>query len=272
MRHLIPAFLGVALLAHLAGAALAKPPLPSGRAGEILSRAIAAAGGWQRWSDLRDASFVSSTAYFHPLAGEMRESLGLYKMMVHDDERVRFESVDLREHVAVAVAGGEMWIEREGVLVCDPPRFTLARLHLLGNLFWFSLPFSLAETWLGVTDEGDRSEDGRIWHRLRVQLEADPPESGDYFLVYIDRETGLIDRVLGHLRAPFLAHPLLVGFWRDYREVDGLRMAHRHDVFPADADGAVIGPRVLDQVVDQVHLDGGLSPMQFRRPIPQPCE
>jgi len=185
---------------------------------------------------------------------------------------VRFESVDLSEHVAVVLAGDEMWIEKEGVLVCDPPRLNLARLHLRGNLFWFSLPFSLAETWVGVTDGGDRSEGGRTWHRLRVQLDADsPPESGDYFVICIDSETGLIDRVLGHLDVPFLAHPLLVGLWRDYQEVDGLRVAHRREVFPADADGRVVGPVMLDQVVQDVRLDGSLPAALFRRPIPQPC-
>jgi hypothetical protein len=270
--RLTPLLLGVALFAHQ-GEIHPGPILSSGRAGEIVSKAIEAAGGWRRWSEMRDVSFASSTAYFHPLAGEVRESVGVYKMLPHSGERVRFESVDLSEHVAVVVAGEEMWIEREGVLVCDPPRLDFARLHLLGNLFWFSLPFSLAETWVGVTDEGDRSEGGRTWHRLRVQLEADsPPETGNSFVVYIDAVTGLIDRVLGHVNARLLAHPLLVGFWRDYREVDGLRIAHHREVFPADPDGSAIGPVLLDQVVQAVRLDGGLPAELFRRPIPQPCE
>jgi hypothetical protein len=64
---------------------------------------------------------------------------------------------------------------------------------------------------------------------------------------------------------------LLVGVWSDYREVDGLRVAHHREVFPADADGRVLGPVTLDQVVQDVRLDGDLPAALFRRPIPQPC-
>ena len=73
-----------------------------------------------------------------------------------------------------------------------------------------------------VTDEGVRSEGDQSCHRLRVLLDADsPPEQGHFFVVYVNVETGLVDRALGRLSAPFHSHPLLVAFWRDYREIHG---------------------------------------------------
>lgn len=256
------------------------PALPPGRAGDILAHAIEAAGGWRRWSELRDVSFVSSIAFFHPLAGEVRESFGLYKMPLRAGRRVRFESLDAGERVAVGLDGEEIWLERGGLPVCDPPRFTLARLHLTGNLFWFSLPFSLVDAAADVTDAGDQSLDGRTFTRLRVGRAGDAPTGVvavpgaagtdalvDWFVVYLDAETGSIDRVLGHVTAPFLSHSLWVAIWRDYREVAGVRIAHRRDVFPADAAAVPVGPRALDQVVDEIRVNPGFPAVLFEKPL-----
>jgi hypothetical protein len=260
-------------LAVQSPAAEPPPGLPSGTAGAIVSRAIATAGGWARWRGLRAVSYLSSTEYFHPLAGGVKESLGRYELLLHSWPRIRFSSVDLREHVAVVLAHDEVWLEREGIPVCDPPRLNLARLHLAGNEFLLSLPFSLAETWLGVRDVGDATDGTRRWHQLRVLLEADAfsPEGADYFVVGIDAQSGLTDRIYGRFRAPFLAHSLWVVLLSDYRDVAGIKIAHRREVFPADAEGHVVGPRQLAQVVEDVRFDDGTSPALFRRPIPQPC-
>lgn len=256
-----------ACVAACADAARAEPD----RAAEIVAKAIAAAGGWQRWLVVRDVSYVSSTVYFHPLAGERRESFGTYQILLHGPDRVRFSSSAGSASASATLAGEDLWLERDGVLVSDPPRLALARLHLAGNLFWISMPFALRETWLDVRDAGDVVDDGRLWHRLRVTLEpGSPPELGQYFVVFVDARSGRVERVWGVVDSPFLAHRFWLGRWLDYRDIDGLKVAHRREVLPADADGKAIDTPRVEQRLSDIRYDVGLNPAWFFKPIPQP--
>jgi hypothetical protein len=71
--------------------------------------------------------------------GWVRESVGVSEMLMHSEQMVRWESVDLGERVAFVLAGNEMWLEREAVLVCDPRRLNLARMHLRVDRSWENL-------------------------------------------------------------------------------------------------------------------------------------
>ena len=123
----------------------AAPRLPEGRAGEILARAIDAAGGWERWTSKRDVAFVSTLTISNPSAGSTSETLGLYRLPLHDYGKVRFDSLGLIEPVAVGFNGHDVWVMRDGHLVTDPGDLSLPRFNVVSTSFWFGLPFRLAE-------------------------------------------------------------------------------------------------------------------------------
>jgi hypothetical protein len=77
----------------------------------ILDKVVEAAGGEKRWRSVRDVSFVSSTAFFHPLAGEVRESVGIYEILLHEENRIRLGSLDPDARAVVAFAGEEIWLD-----------------------------------------------------------------------------------------------------------------------------------------------------------------
>jgi hypothetical protein len=90
---------------------------------------------------------------------------------------------------------------------------------------------------------------------------------GDRFVVWFDDRTGLIHRLVGRITAPFLVHRYWVGFWRDFREVDGLRVERRRRFFPSDEEGRVVGSLVVDQLVEDVRFGAPLPEGLFRKPV-----
>ena len=242
--------------------------MPEGNAGAVLARAIDAAGGWERWRTAQDVSFVTTLTIVDPYRNVSSESIGWYMAPLHDGMRARMQSIGLTTEVTFGVDGAETWILRDGESIADPSRLSLTRFDLVSNLFWFSLPFSLAEMPGRVSDLGERSEGDVSWHCLKVEFDApNPGVPGKWFVLYFDHDTGLLDRVHAHLSAPFLRHELWVGKWLDYRDWNGLKKERQRQFFPADAEGTIVGNLVAEQLVEHVRLNNGFKRDLFDKPI-----
>jgi hypothetical protein len=102
---------------------------------------------------------------------------------------------------------------------------------------------------------------------LRVTFEPNNPSvPGEWFVLYFNSRTGLIDRVHAKITAAFLRHDLWVGKWLDYRDWNGLKKERQRQFFPADDKGKIIGNVVAEQLVEHVHLNNGYAPESFNKP------
>jgi hypothetical protein len=139
---------------------------------------------------------------------------------------------------------------------------------MVSNLFWFSLPFHIGEVPCKVQDLGtEDSEDGQTWHRLKVVF--DTPQAavpGEWFVLYFDTKTWLIDHVHARLTAPFLRHDTWVGKWLRYRECGGFEKERQRQFYPANDQGEIIGDMVAEQFVEHVRFDNGFPPEHFAKP------
>ncbi|HVN83918.1 MAG TPA: hypothetical protein VMW17_03640 [Candidatus Binatia bacterium] len=250
-----------------ASSSAAAPRLPSGTAGALVQRAIDAAGGWERWIAKRDVAFVTTFTVYNAMGDASSESIGVHKSPLHTTPRVRFESLGLAEPITLGFDGKEAWMLRAGLPVYEPARMVLPRFNMISNIFWFSLPFSLAELPMTVVDLGESGDDHH-WLRLKVTMNADAPEApGDWFILYLDPRDVLIDHILGHITASFLNHSLWLGQWLDYQDCDGIKKERRRQFFPADAEAAIVGNLVVDQLVEDVRFNNNFAEQLFRKPL-----
>jgi len=264
--------IAVALAACLAcepGRSASVPNLPDDSAGRIVARAIEASGGWKRWFELEDVAFVTTFTIYDPFGDVASESIGLQKAPLHGSPRVRFESLGLAEAVTLGFDGKSPWMMRGGAPVRDPGPLAFARFNMVSSVFWFALPFSLAEMPVTLADLGAQSVKGHSWQRVKVTLAAGAPEApGDWFVIYFDEQTGLIDHLLAHITASFLRHDLWVGRWLDFQDCTGIRKERRRQFYPADDEGNVIGELVVDQLVEDVRFNNHFAAEIFDKPLP----
>jgi hypothetical protein len=249
-----------------------QPRLPEGDAGRVLRRAIDAEGGWERWRAVRDVSYISMLTVLDPAREVSSDSIGWFSAPLHAGALARMDSIGLPTEVQFGIDADRTWIVSEGRPVLAPGQLALTRFDLVSSLFWFTLPFRLAERAAEVTYVGrERGPDGTTWDKLRAEFPLpDPAVPGRWVVLYFDAESGLIDRVHAQLSAPFLRHDLWVGQWRHYRDCDGLRKERQRKFFPADAEGNVIGAMVAEQYVERVHFNNDFGPDHFGAPASAP--
>ena len=245
-----------------------EPRLPAGEAGRVLQRAIDAAGGWERWRGLRDVSYISMLTIVDPARQVTSDSIGWFMAPLHDGALARMDSLGLPTEVRFGIDAQDTWIVSDGTAVTAPGQLALTRFDMVSSLFWFSLPFRLAEVPGAVSYLGEQpGEGGTRWQRLKVEFdESDPGVPGPWFILYLDAATGLVDRVHGRLTAPFLRHDLWVGQWLHYRDCDGIKKERQRKFFPADADGAIVGEMVAEQFIEHVRFNSDYAPEHFRKP------
>lgn len=244
------------------------PTLPDGETGEILKRAFEAAGGWERWTKLKDVAFVSTLNILDPARQVASESIGWFMAPLHAGTLARMDSIGLPNEVTFGIDGEDTWIVSEGQEIEAPGQLALTRFSLVSNLFWFALPFSLAEVPVSMTDLGTiDGDEGAQWRRLKVFFkEPNPGVPGEWFVLYFNTETWLIDRVHARLTAPFLQHDIWVGRWLRYRDWDGLKRERQRQFFPANMDGEIIGRLVAEQFVEHVRFNNGFADEHYRKP------
>lgn len=244
------------------------PQLPDGEAGRVLQRAIDAAGGWERWRGVRDVSYISMLTIVDPTRQVTSDSIGWFTAPLHDGARARMDSLGLPTEVRFGIDAEDTWIISDGTPVTAPGQLALTRFDMVSSLFWFSLPFRLGEGSATITYLGERDgESGQHWQQLRAEFdERDPSVPGKWFVVSLDADTGLIDRVHGHLSAPFLRHEVWVGQWMLYRDCNGIKKERQRKFFPADPDGAIVGEMVAEQFIEHVRFNSDYAPEHFSKP------
>ncbi len=249
-------------------AAAQKPEeLPTSRAGEIVERAIAAAGGRDAWRRHRDASFLGTVTFFDAGGNPSSESIYLYRVLLHQGVKVRLESVGLPDELVFGLNGPDWWMLRSGRPVDEGGRTVGTQFLAATMAYWFQLPFVLAEDGSQLSYEGPEVDQEKRWEKVRVQYGNESSVPFEWLVFYFDAETGLIDRLHCAVRAAFLRQPLWVGKWREYRELGGIKRERRRAFYPADREGRMIGPVAAEQLIEHTRFDDDPPAEWFRKPL-----
>jgi hypothetical protein len=252
--------------------ATSEPRLPEGEAGRVLRRAFDAAGGWERWAALEDVSYVSTLNILDIRRQVSSESIGWFKAPLHRGALARMDSIGLPNEVQFGISGGDTWVFSDGEEILAPRQLSLTRFDMTTNLFWFSLPFLIGELPCATTDLGEeRGPEGERWRRIKVVFDAPQPlVPGEWFVLYLDEETWLIDRIHARLTAPFLRQEVWVGKWLRYTDWNGIKKERQRQFFPANLKGEIVGNLVAEQFIEHVRFDNGYPLDYFAKPASSP--
>jgi len=247
--------------------AAALEQLPNDKAGHLIARAIDAAGGWKQWESHRDVSLISTLSIFDRIGSVVSETILLQRSPLHEGLRTRVESIGLDDEVSLGFDEGNAWMMRDGKAITDALSMAFLRFNAVSSHYWFGLPFILAESPVRLSYLGSEAADGRQWEKVRVDFPDRDNAPADWMVLYVDADSGLLGRVLGHVTVEFLRHPLWLAKLREYREWGGLKKERRRTIFPADENGNIIGTMAAEQLVEHVHFDNGFPPSMFTKPL-----
>lgn len=190
------------------------------RGRELLAESLEALGGVARWHEVREepVEIVFRHDWYHALLRRFfmpiefsGQELALRLRPGHLDTRLTFRDGD---------GAGRAWelVDGDTSTVDDDVAF-----HLLGYRFFFFMPFLLSEAEL-ITDAGTGELHGETYDLVYVTWgQWEPQREYDQYLVWIDRETRLVDYVQSTVREKF-ARSIVSLALSDHRDALGLRM------------------------------------------------
>jgi hypothetical protein len=182
--------------------------------------------------------------------------------------------------VLKGIYGDSIWIVRDSVPGADSAERLAVATHLNESQFHFSLPFTLLDTTLGFTLEGEEPsvdtaiQKGRepgtydttladyTLKKLRVEF-APGQAPYPWLLFFLDGRDGRIRRVLEPAVTDSGAETLMITYWSDIQDILGLKVGGRRVSYPADRTGSVTGPYVVDRRYYGIEFPRRLEEMPF---------
>lgn len=164
------------------GTAAASPldRLPDSPAGEIVRRAIDAAGGWQAWAAQPTVSYLKVTDRYGP-DGEIESSRGdrhRYRLDPSPAMRIEYTGADGRE-ITLINSGQEAWKLVDGALATDEADRNQAWNSTFGSQYVFSMPFKLTDPGAILSYEGRVTlADGTEVDAVRAEYEPGAGSAG----------------------------------------------------------------------------------------------
>ncbi len=162
---------------------------------------------------------------------------------------------------------GEVWVNGEPAPeAAREELLSAAHYRATNDPYWLIAPFKFSDPGTRLDDQGLEEIEGVPYRRLHLSFESDAGLTpGDQFWLYLNPETGLLDRWAFFLES-FEGEPALEGAsewrWEDWTELDSVLIARKRTLvrspqFIQFRTGQIDFPvlRFLDEVDERVFTD-----------------
>ncbi len=135
--------------------------------------------------------------------------------------------------------GTDAWVTFDGKVSDDQQANGVARFLRKTNYYWFAMFFKLADN--GVNHEllSDQKVNGKDYKRIKITFGDQVGDAQDTYIIYVNKETKLIDQFLFTVVGFGISDPYLMTF--DYETIDGIKIPTKRKYIEADWDGNVKG-------------------------------
>lgn len=162
--------------------------------------------------------------------------------------------------------GNKTWVTHNGTPVADSQTVKTADFLRKTNYYWFTMMPKLLDPGVKHVHEGESTLNGKVYDRVKVTFEQGVGDVQDIYVLFINRETGLVDQFLFTVMDFGMRDPLLMEV--QYVDVQGLKLPAKRRYAPAASwDGGVKGtPQWTDEIMTQIRFSTGLDPSVFNPP------
>ena len=207
--------------------------IPSDTEGGIIKKAIAQAGGWDKWISKKAMSFVKITTTYDSTGAikKVSKSLNEYNLFPSVQARITWED-DGKKYVIIN-NGQQVWKLEDGKLMTDEKNKTSAWNSSFGTHYVICMPFKLADAGVIPTYEGEIAlPEGKKGNSLKIIYKEGAGSSALFhkWWYYFDPKTH--DMV-----ANFLDHGKGYTYtvYDAFTEVEGIKINTSRRSFKSDA-------------------------------------
>jgi hypothetical protein len=207
---------------------------------EIIEKMVEAMGGRQRLHELQNVEYT----YTYHVLSENKKDVSLERY-VFDGElswakystREMYAFPDMSGEIVQGFDGKKSWMLRDGVAIhnSDPQIYKLADFTRKTNYYWFTMMFKLLDPGIIYESQGTKKIGENDYDVVRISFDAGVGDAQDTYLLYVNKETHLVDHFLFTVMDFGMAEP----FWTDvsYEEIDGVKIPTKRRYVAAGWDG-----------------------------------
>ncbi|SHI43051.1 DUF6503 family protein [Aquimarina spongiae] len=208
---------------------------------EIIAQSVEAIGGAQNFYN---KGTVSYDYEYRAPKGENAITLVGKETYMFDGERsyatyTTHSLTGANGKVVEGYNGTDAWVTFDGKVSDDQQANGVARFLRKTNYYWFAMFFKLADN--GVNHEllSDQKVNGKDYKRIKITFGDQVGDAQDTYIIYVNKETKLIDQFLFTVVGFGISDPYLMTF--DYETIDGIKIPTKRKYIEADWDGNVKG-------------------------------
>ena len=137
--------------------------------------------------------------------------------------------------------GTDAWVTFDGKVSDNEQANGVARFLRKTNYYWFTMFYKLLDP--GVNQEllSDQTLNGKAYKRIKITFGDNVGDGQDTYVVYVNKETKLIEQFLFTIVGFGITDPFLMTF--DYETVDGIKIPTRRRYIESDWDGNIKGEK-----------------------------
>ncbi len=162
--------------------------------------------------------------------------------------------------------GKQSWVTLDGKLISDPQALKQAGFNRRTNFYWFAMMFKLLDPGVTHKYEGTRNVKGKAYDLVRIGFEAGVGTVQDTYLLYVSRDTHLVDQFLFSVMDFGIKDPLLMKV--TYKEVNGLKLAACRTYIASNWQGQIKGNTWTEEIMEDIKFNNGLDRSLFDKPAP----
>lgn len=246
---------GIAGCAEPSAAPVIRAQVQDPAALQLLHRMFDAAGGWAAWQELQTVAFDMTVIAFNE-AHQVADTFNETHWLRPHELTIRIEQSQRGRRLGYNA--GALWARTtDGRPLTDAAVLAEGRFATLATHYWFGLPFKLADPGCVIRYAGEeRAPEGRVFDKLEVTYApgtGDTPQ--DWYVYYVDRETGLIGQILFTMTAEGHGGVMLLAEWLEHWPVGGMRLAHHRVFYRADHAGHRLSEPILEERLANVRVN-----------------
>jgi len=166
--------------------------LPNNQAGEVVKKAIAYVGGWDKWANKTNFSFYKNITQLDSTGQEIRTTRQLHQYRLQPNFGARMSWEKAGKKYVIVNNGEEAWKYEDGKELTDDKSKKEAWNSSFGSNYVIAMPFKLTDPGVILTYDGiDTLEGDKVVHALKVEYEKGAGSSGGFhtWWYYFDKET-----------------------------------------------------------------------------------
>ena len=237
------------------------------KATELIQKVEQAVGGWENLWTKNDVTYQYD--YCYPQSGKCDVS----------EERYIFEGehswAKYTRHEVNVMKGVEGTVVQS--LVNDKASCVLNQKSITtqedigtcnflrkANYFWFSMMYKLNNPGTFHKYLGEEELEGRSYDKVKLHYDAEKTgkEKNDAYILYINKQTHLVDQFFFSLPAMGV-NDIVLKMKLKYEEVEGLKLATQRFIYMPGEDGVYSDEPNLVQSLTKVQFDNGYTPEDF---------